>query len=73
MYTEQSAFIDTFEYLMQHLPDAHPVLMPRTEWGHFGPLEQPETVAAHILDRLGGGAAAPLQDADGEPAEARGG
>ena len=51
MYTEQSAFIDTYEYLMEHLPDAHAVLLPRTEWGHFGPLEQPELVAEHIARR----------------------
>ena len=54
MYTEQSAFIETYEFLIERLPDAHGVLMPRTEWGHFGPLEQPETVAGHILDRLAG-------------------
>ena len=54
MYTEQSAFIDTYEFLIERLPDAHGVLMPRTEWGHFGPLEQPETVAEHILERLDG-------------------
>ena len=29
IYQEQSAFIDTFDYLEAHLPDAHPVLMPR--------------------------------------------
>lgn len=52
MYTEQSAFIDTFEYLSAHLPNAHPVLMARTEWGHFGPLEQPEVVAQEIAARL---------------------
>ena len=52
MYTEQSAFLDTFEYLNTHLPDPHPVLLPRSEWGHFGPLEQPEAVADHITARL---------------------
>jgi pimeloyl-ACP methyl ester carboxylesterase len=51
IYTEQSAFIDTFEFLSEHLPNAHPVLMPRTEWGHFGPMEQPERVAAEIAAR----------------------
>jgi pimeloyl-ACP methyl ester carboxylesterase len=57
MYTEQSAFIDTFEYLLERLPDATPVLLPRSEYGHFGPLEQPALVARHIaarLDRLAG-------------------
>lgn len=52
MYTEQSAFIDTFEYLDAHLPNAQAVLMARTEWGHFGPLEQPEVVAQEIAARL---------------------
>jgi pimeloyl-ACP methyl ester carboxylesterase len=52
MYQERSAFIDTFEYLREHLPNAHPVLLPSTEWGHFGPLEQPEIVARHIAARL---------------------
>jgi pimeloyl-ACP methyl ester carboxylesterase len=52
MYADQSAFLDTYDYLSEHLPDAHPVLLPRTEWGHFGPLEQPEAVAQAIVDRL---------------------
>jgi pimeloyl-ACP methyl ester carboxylesterase len=52
MYSERSAFLDTFEYLNAHLPDAHPVLLPQTEWGHFGPLEQPEVVAREIAARL---------------------
>ncbi len=52
IYQEQSAFIDTFEYLEEHLPNVHPVLMPSTEWGHFGPLEQPELVAGYIAARL---------------------
>ena len=52
MYADQSAFIDTYDYLGEHLPDAHSVLLPRTEWGHFGPLEQPEAVADAIIERL---------------------
>jgi hypothetical protein len=35
------------------------VIMPRTERGHFGPLEQPEVVAHHIAQRYAG--AAPAQ------------
>jgi pimeloyl-ACP methyl ester carboxylesterase len=54
MYAERSAFLDTFEYLRAHLPNVHPFLMPRTEWGHFGPLEQPDVVARHIAARLMG-------------------
>jgi hypothetical protein len=52
MYAEHSAFVDTFEYLRAHLPNAHPVLLPRTQWGHFGPLEQPDIVARHLVERL---------------------
>jgi pimeloyl-ACP methyl ester carboxylesterase len=52
MYQEQSAFIDTYHYLKEHLPNAHAILLPRTEWGHFGPLEQPALVARHIGERL---------------------
>jgi pimeloyl-ACP methyl ester carboxylesterase len=52
MYTEHSAFIDTFEMLRDRLPDPHPVLLPRSQFGHFGPLEQPDLVAWHIADRL---------------------
>ena len=52
MYTDQSAFLSTFEYLMEHLPDPHPVLLPQTEWGHFGPLEQPEVVVRELESRL---------------------
>jgi hypothetical protein len=54
MYQEHSAFIGTFEYLSGTLPNAQPILLPQTQWGHFGPLEQPELVAAHIQARLGG-------------------
>ena len=52
MCAEHSAFQDTFDYLREHLPDVHPIVLERTEWGHFGPLEQPDAVAAHIAERL---------------------
>jgi pimeloyl-ACP methyl ester carboxylesterase len=52
MYTEQSAFIDTFEHLSAVLPRSTPVLLPRSQYGHFGPLEQPELVAQAIEARL---------------------
>jgi pimeloyl-ACP methyl ester carboxylesterase len=48
MYAEQSAFLSTFDYLMEHLPDPRPVLLPQTEYGHFGPLEQPEAVIEEL-------------------------
>jgi pimeloyl-ACP methyl ester carboxylesterase len=52
MYAEESAFIDTFEHLWTHLPHVDGVLLPQTQWGHFGPLEQPEAVADQIIARL---------------------
>jgi pimeloyl-ACP methyl ester carboxylesterase len=55
LYADGSAFLDTFDHLRQHLPNAHPVLLPRTERGHFGPLEQPEEVTRAIMERLLGG------------------
>ena len=60
MYADQSAFLPTFEYLSEHLPDVHPVLLPQTEWGHFGPLEQPEAVAGAIVERLLGAQPEPV-------------
>lgn len=52
MYTEQSAFVDTYELLRDRLPHAEGVLLPRSEHGHFGPLEQPELVGRLIAERL---------------------
>jgi pimeloyl-ACP methyl ester carboxylesterase len=49
MYAQASAFIGTQEYLQAHLPNAESIILPRTEWGHFGPLEQPEVVAEHMV------------------------
>jgi pimeloyl-ACP methyl ester carboxylesterase len=54
IYTERSAFIDTFDFLSEHLPNVHSVLLPSTEWGHFGPMEQPDLVAREIGARLSG-------------------
>lgn len=52
VYSEGSAFLGTYEYLRAHLPNVTPIVLPRTEWGHFGPLEQPELVADRILAAL---------------------
>ena len=52
VYGEHSAFQRTYQYLRDHLPDSQSVVLPRTDWGHFGPLEQPEVVARHLLDHL---------------------
>ena len=52
MYQEASAFIDTHDYLNAHVQDVQSILLPSTQWGHFGPLEQPQEVASAIVDRL---------------------
>ena len=54
MYAERSAFVDTFEHLRAELPNARSLLLPGTEWGHFGPLEQPTVVARHLREHLAG-------------------
>jgi pimeloyl-ACP methyl ester carboxylesterase len=54
MYTESSAFIDTLEHLRSVLPNTEVVLLPRSTYGHFGPLEQPELVARELAARLEG-------------------
>jgi pimeloyl-ACP methyl ester carboxylesterase len=54
MYTESSAFIDTCQHLQSVLPDSEVVLLPRSTYGHFGPLEQPELVAQELAARLEG-------------------
>ncbi|MFO0891875.1 MAG: alpha/beta hydrolase [Isosphaeraceae bacterium] len=48
MYTEGTAFVETQRFLQEHLPNARSIVLPRTEWGHFGPLEQPEVVVEHL-------------------------
>lgn len=52
MYADRSAFLDTFHLLQAQLPNARALLLPRTEWGHFGPLEQPGVVARHLREHL---------------------
>lgn len=52
MFTRTSAFSGTHDHLLEHLPNVRSVPLPDTEWGHFGPLEQPEVVAAEILASL---------------------
>ena len=52
IYGEASAFLGSHAYLSEHLPHVQSVLLPKTETGHFGPLEEPELVAQHILTFL---------------------
>ena len=57
VYGERSAFLGAYHYLRDHLPDVHSIILPRTEWGHFGPLEQPEVIVEHLLETLSPAAA----------------
>jgi pimeloyl-ACP methyl ester carboxylesterase len=52
IYGEASAFLGTCRYLQDHVPNARSILLPRSETGHFGPLEQPEIVAEQLLASL---------------------
>jgi pimeloyl-ACP methyl ester carboxylesterase len=52
MYSEDTGFLTTKELLTNNLPQAEVVMLPRTDMGHFGPLEQPELVAKHILELI---------------------
>lgn len=52
IYSDGSAFLGTYDYLRERLPRVRTILLPRSEWGHFGPLEQPELVAEHLLASL---------------------
>jgi pimeloyl-ACP methyl ester carboxylesterase len=51
--------LGTERYLAEHLPNVESILLPATEWGHFGPLEQPEMVAEAILSCLDPSGTAP--------------
>jgi pimeloyl-ACP methyl ester carboxylesterase len=57
VYGERSAFLGAYHYLRDHLREARSIILPRTEWGHFGPLEQPEVVAGHLRENLAPAAA----------------
>ncbi len=48
VYGESSAFLVTYRYLSEHLPDTRSVMLPRSNFSHFGPLEHPELLAQHI-------------------------
>lgn len=53
IYAEGSAFLGSHDYLLEHLPNARSVMLASSEWGHFGPLEQPEAVVEHLIECLG--------------------
>jgi pimeloyl-ACP methyl ester carboxylesterase len=46
LYGEESVFVDTYEYLRNHLMNSASFLLPNSE--HFGPLERPELLLQHV-------------------------
>ncbi len=53
IYGENSAFVGTYHYLRERLPNCEPILLPRTQYGHFGPLEQPELLVEYVRQFCG--------------------
>lgn len=51
LYGEESVFVDTYEYLRNHLVNSTCFLLPNTE--HFGPIERPELLLQHVRKFLG--------------------
>lgn len=51
LYGEDSVFLDTYEYLRDHVANANCVLMPNSE--HFGPIERPDLLIQHVRSFLG--------------------
>jgi len=49
MYAEYTAFSHAHDVLVERIPDVRSIRLPATEFGHFGPLEQPELVAEHLI------------------------
>jgi pimeloyl-ACP methyl ester carboxylesterase len=52
IYGEGSAFLGSYDYLRQRLPNVVPIKLPPSAWGHFGPVEQPEILVQYMLDYL---------------------
>lgn len=50
MYSEDTAFAHAHDVLVERVPNCRSIRLPATEFGHFGPLEQPEVVTQHIID-----------------------
>lgn len=46
LYGEESVFLDTYDYLKEHLVHSECVLMPQSE--HFGPIERPQLLLEHL-------------------------
>lgn len=52
VYGEESVFLGTYEYLLEHLVNSTGILMSDSE--HFGPIERPELLIQHVRTFLGG-------------------
>ncbi len=63
LYGEESVFIDTYNYLEEHLSNSTCHLMPNSE--HFGPIERPELLLQYVRRFLGD----ETPEAEREPAE----
>ena len=46
LYGDESVFLDTYEYLRNHLANSAGFLLPQSE--HFGPMERPELLLQHV-------------------------
>ena len=66
LYGEDSVFVETYEYLRDHLPNASCYLMANSE--HFGPIERPQLLLQYVREFLG----TPLGSAGEPPTVARG-
>jgi pimeloyl-ACP methyl ester carboxylesterase len=46
LYGEESVFLDTYQYLRDHLTNSVSFLLPHSE--HFGPMERPGLLLQHV-------------------------
>jgi pimeloyl-ACP methyl ester carboxylesterase len=49
---EDSAFRRTYQYLRDNLPNVTAHELPKSEFAHFGPLEQPQLLADLVMEHL---------------------
>lgn len=52
IYGGESTFLGTYRYLCENLPNVTAIQLPKTDWSHFGVLEQPELLTQYFLDYL---------------------
>jgi pimeloyl-ACP methyl ester carboxylesterase len=54
VYSEDTGFLTTRDLLASQLRNGEQILLPKTDMGHFGPLEQPDVMARHIVELITG-------------------